>query len=165
MIRRLPPLLVRVIVVIDLLLCVNPTWAWFLVWRWTGRLLMPHEALKLYLRAALFVLRHVQNVGHGIGAWTVGWFSPPVRRASWPDRPGWTPAGACGTCRKCCSTSWLPPEKAVSCPFLGESGCQVYGGVYWDYFNCGRYPESPVAIEAYRCPRFLPVVSPPRPDA
>ena len=87
---------------------------------------------------------------------------PPVRRADWPEQPSWSPPGSCGTCRQCCATPWLQPEKSVTCPFLGEKGCQVYGGVFWDYGNCGRYPESPEGVTAYRCPLFLPIAT--RPD-
>lgn len=159
MIRRLPAIVVRALVALDLILCLHPAWAWFLMWRWTGRAVGPVEGAKLYWRAIKFVVRHLQNAGAGTGAWTVDWLSPPVRRASWPEQPSWATPGSCGTCRQCCATPWLPPEQSVACPFLGEKGCQVYGGVFWDYGNCGRYPESAQGVRAYRCPRFLPIAA------
>jgi hypothetical protein len=65
------------------------------------------------------------------------------------------PRGSCGSCRNCCTTAWLPEEKRVNCPFLlATGGCRIYGGIWWDYFNCGRYPARPQAVAYYSCPRF-----------
>ena len=90
----------------------------------------------------------------GTGAWTVDWGSGPVRSSPTRERPDAPTPGTCGTCKACCTTSWLPEAERLYCPFLGKRGCRIYGGVYWDHFNCGRYPYTPAASLHYDCPRF-----------
>ncbi len=155
--RRLPPRVVRVAVALDVTLAlVHPAWAWLLMWRWTGRALGLRSFLRFCLQSTRFIWLHLLHAGNGTGGWSVDWRSPPVRRATRAERPDWLAPGGCGTCKNCCTTSWLPPRQAASCPFLGQAGCTVYGGVFWDYFNCGRYPDKPQVIAAYGCARFDP---------
>ena len=82
------------------------------------------------------------------------WSDPPIRSSVTSQRMDYQPAGSCGTCQNCCTTHWMPPLERQSCPLLGAEGCTVYGGLYWDYFNCGRYPSTPPDTLAYDCPRF-----------
>lgn len=157
-------LLVRLLIVTDLVLCLNPAWAWFLAWRWTGRALGLREFARRYAQATRFVISHVRHAraGGGIGAWSVDWLSPPVRGARFQENAGWSPQGSCGTCSQCCSTVWLPEPERTPCPLLTDTGCGVYGGVFWDYFNCGRFPVDQAWADSYACPRFgkrLPMAS------
>lgn len=149
-------LVVRLLIALDVILCLHPAWAWFLAWRWTGRLLNPLEFARLYVQAVRFVVAHVKHglSGGGIGAWSVDWLSPPVRGAKFPENTSWSPQGSCGTCSQCCSTVWLPEPERISCPMLTDKGCGVYGGKFWDYFNCGRFPVAQAWADSYACPRF-----------
>ncbi len=94
------------------------------------------------------------------------WFSAPVRGCQQPENPSYEPKGSCGTCKNCCTTHWLPEAEREKCSFLGEKGCTIYGGIWWDHFNCGRYPATPNVVAAYSCPRFAwldePAVGQPR---
>lgn len=59
--------------------------------------------------------------------------------------------GACTRCAKCC--------QQLDCVFLGstEAGdhmCTVYGGLYWHYGTCGRYPLSQKDVDDHACPGF-----------
>lgn len=148
--------LVRLVILIDAMLALHPAWAWFLAWRWTGRMIHPVAFARGYFQAVRFVLEHARHgrQGGSVGAWSVDWFSPPLRRAAFRENVAWTPRGSCGTCRQCCSTTWLPEPDRVFCPFLTERGCGVYGGLFWDYFNCGRFPVDISWADSYACPRF-----------
>ncbi|MBI3725504.1 hypothetical protein HY251_16360 [bacterium] len=154
-IRRLPPLWVRLLMALDFFLCVFvPPWTYFWFCRWTGKLLSPREFSKLLGTGIRFAWAHVKHTGEGTGALNVDWSSPPVRSCQTKERSEHFPRGSCGTCKNCCTTGWLPEGKRLACPFLGEGGCTIYGGIYWDYFNCGRYPATPAAVSHYSCPRF-----------
>lgn len=150
--------IVRLAIILDAIMAINPAWMWFLAWRWTGRAASPRELAAGYVQALRFVFKHAQHAvkGGGIGAWSVDWFSPPVRGAKFPENDDWRPQGSCGTCRQCCSTVWLPEQDRVNCPFLTDKGCGVYGGMFWDYFNCGRFPIDIGWADSYACPRFSP---------
>jgi hypothetical protein len=156
-VRRLPPLWVRYLILLDLFLAfVMPLWAWFALSRWRGRIVGPRETFRFYVQAVRFAWVHLRHAseGSGTGAFNIDWRSGPIRSSVGKERADWGQRGTCGTCQKCCTTNWLPEGERVSCPFLGASGCTIYGGVYWDYFNCGRYPVKPEGVAAYACPRF-----------
>jgi len=154
LVRSLPPRLVRIILMLDIAFCVMPFWAWFAYRRWTGRWPDASEMRKLQLEGLRFTVAHMRHHSEGTGAFHVGWGSAPVRNARATERPDYPSKGSCMSCRNCCTTSWLPPAERFSCPLLGPDGCRIYGGVYWDYFNCGRYPYRPKDTRAYECPRF-----------
>lgn len=155
-IRRLPPLWVRALVMSDLVLaCVLPPWAWFTMSRWLGRLLGPIEFARLYGRSVGFVWQHLVHTGEGTGALNVDWHAPAVRGCPREENAAYEPKGSCGSCKNCCTTYWQPPEQRKSCPMLSATGCMIYGGLYWDHFNCGRYPAEPSAVSHYGCPRFV----------
>jgi hypothetical protein len=162
-VRRLPPRLARIIIIVDMALGAFPLWAYFFYCRWTGRLLGPREFLRHYVRGIQYTWAHAVHNAAGVktGAFYVDWRTPPVRRTLGVERADWSSKGACGTCQKCCSTVWRPEGKRATCPFLGERGCTIYGGVYWDYFNCGRYPVEPLHVSYYECPRFVGVFDKP----
>lgn len=159
-IRRLPPLAVRLLLAVDFALCILPPWAWFLMSRYEGRLVGLREFVGLYWRAVKFVKAHAGHTGQGTGALNVDWTSDPIRSCKRPENPGYEPQGSCGTCQNCCTTNWLPAAERQSCPFLASKGCRIYGGVYWDYFNCGRYPTTANAVSSYSCPRFEGIFAP-----
>jgi hypothetical protein len=153
-IRRLPPRVVRILLILDLALLAFPFWAWLFIYRWTGRRLGLRASIYHYFNGWRFVLAHLRHTDQGTGPFSMDWSAPPVRGCTLPQAPAYEPKGSCGTCRNCCTTHWLPEEKRVSCNFLVKSGCSIYGGLYWDYFNCGRYPAQPMALASYSCPRF-----------
>jgi hypothetical protein len=156
-VRRLPPVVVRVLCIIDIFCGVVPFWAYFLYRRWTGIRLSISEFAPIYARGCRFVARHLFNTGEGTGPFTLDWIrEPPVRRSPLTERPGHAPKGSCGTCRNCCTTFWEPPGRRAPCPYLAlESGqCNAHAGLWWDYFNCGRYPASPAVLPIYDCGRF-----------
>jgi hypothetical protein len=167
--RGLPPRLLRALIVLDLLLWVLPPWAWLFYWRWTGVTLGWRDFARLWPQGLRFAYQHTFHPSDGTGIFSVDWSSTAVRRCERPERADHQPRGSCGTCTNCCETHWLPEAKRTKCPMLGERGCLAYGGVYWDFFNCGRYPAVPGAVSAYSCPRFegilkprqLPIAAPP----
>lgn len=161
--RRLPPRLVRGLIMADMALGLAcPPWGYFFFSRWSGRLLGPREFAKLGMGAYRFVWAHITHNAEGTktGAFYVDWTAPPVRRSLGRERADWANKGGCGTCMQCCSTTWRPEGQRVSCPFLGGKGCTIYGGLYWDYFNCGRYPAEPAGVAYYGCPRFEGIFEP-----
>jgi hypothetical protein len=162
-VRRLPPRTARVLIMLDLILAgLVPPWTYFFFSRWKGRVLGPREFFSLYARGFRFAWEHLVHMLRGAetGALFVDWSAPPARRTLGVERPDWPTKGTCGTCMKCCSTTWLPEGKRATCPFLGAKGCTIYGGLYWDYFNCGRYPAIPEGVSYYECPRFVGVFEP-----
>ena len=154
LVRRLPHRLVRIVLLFDLAFCVIPFWAWFVYRRWTGRWPDASEMRKLQLRGFRFGLAHIRHHSEGTGAFQIDWGSAPIRNAKATERQDYEHRGSCMSCRNCCTTTWLPPAEQLTCPLLGPEGCRIYGGVYWDYFNCGRYPYRPKDTQAYGCPRF-----------
>jgi hypothetical protein len=163
-IRRLPPPVIRTLCIIDLALAFIPIWAWFHYNRWSGKRVSLEQFVKIYPKGVRFVLKHMAHSGQGTGPFALDWFTGPVRRASLPERPDWHARGTCGTCRNCCTTHWLPEPERATCPYLEPSGfCGAYGGVWWDYLNCGRYPAEPAFTKYYDCQRFgapVPTYSP-----
>jgi hypothetical protein len=153
-IRDLPVLLVRILCIIDLALFFVPWWGWFGYRRWTGRRIGAREFRPLYAQGARFVVKHLRNSGGETGPFALSWFSHTVRKAPLPERLDFPARGSCGTCRNCCTTHWLPEAERETCSFLGERGCNAYGGVWWDYFNCGRYPADFHLTSVYDCRRF-----------
>ncbi len=154
-VRRLPNVVVRVLILLDIALVPFPLWGWFWMSRWTGRLIGPREFVKKYFQALHYAFTHALHFHAGTGPLFIEWMSGPVRKSPGVERPDWLTKGSCGSCRNCCTTAWLPEEKRVSCPFLlAQGGCGVYGGLFWDYFTCGRYPASPEKVAYYSCPRF-----------
>ncbi len=155
--RGLPYSLTRSLIVADLALgTINPLWGWWLHRRWTNNPITWQSYWPIYKRSLAFTWKHVRRGPSHTGLWSVEWRSPPVRRAHVKERNDYHPKGSCGTCTNCCKTSWLPPVEQVACPFLNDSRCTIYGGLYWDYFNCGRYPTTDPEIRVYGCPRFAP---------
>ncbi len=153
--RLLPPLAVRILCLVDILLSVTPCWAYFLYRRWTGRRISIMEFAPIYARGCRFVAKHLWNTGEGTGPFSLSWVREgPVRRSPLAERAGHFPAGMCGTCKNCCTTHWLPEGEREDCPYLGPDGCRVYGGLWWDYFNCGRYPATAAHLRIYDCKRF-----------
>ena len=148
--------LVRSFIVADLVLgTMNPLWGWWLYRRWTRNPVAWRSYWPIYKRSLAFTWKHVRHGPSHTGLWSVAWRSPPVRRAHVEERSDYRPEGSCGTCSNCCKTSWLPPAEQVSCPFLGDNRCTIYGGRFWDYFKCGRYPTTAPEIGVYGCPRFV----------
>lgn len=156
-VRRLPPIVVRVLTLIDIVLGVTPCWAYFLYRRWTGRRISIGEFAPIYARALRFVAKHLAHTGEGTGPFSLPWLSAAaVRRSPVAERADHEPKGSCGTCKNCCTTHWLPAAEREDCPYLGPHGCRVYGGLWWDFFNCGRYPATPAMVPVYDCERFGP---------
>jgi hypothetical protein len=153
-IRKLPVFAVRILCFIDLTLCLIPFWGYFAHRRWTRRRLSPGEFAPMYVRGVRFVLKHLRHTGQGTGPFAMSWLSAPVRRSPLPERSDHATRNSCGACRNCCTTHWLPEAEKVVCPLLSEAGCTVYAGIYWDYFNCGRYPAEPPHTRIYDCERF-----------
>lgn len=153
--RSLPYALTRSLIVADLVLgTVNPLWGWWLHRRWTGNPIAWQSYWPIYKRSLAFTWKHIRHGWAHTGLWSVAWRSPPIRRAHVEERNDYRPRGSCGTCNNCCKTSWMPAAEQVACPFLGNNGCTIYGGLHWDYFNCGRYPSTDPEIRVYGCPRF-----------
>lgn len=153
--RSLPYPLTRWLIVVDLTLATcNPFWAWWLYRRWTDRRISWSAYWPIYKRWWVFMWQHFRHGSSHAGLWSVAWRSPPMRHAKHEERADYQPKGSCGTCSNCCKTSWLPPAKQVACPFLAKNGCTIYGGIFWDYFNCGRYPTGEPEVRVYNCPRF-----------
>lgn len=153
-IRKLPPPLVRLLLLVDLALCVLPFWAWFAFRRWTGVALSMKEMRERYVRGARFAAAHFRHSFQGTGFTNLSWRSPAIRFSDARERSDYAPRGSCGSCCNCCTTHWLPGGERAVCPLLGDDGCMVFGGLYWDHFNCGRYPYKPIDTRAYDCPRF-----------
>lgn len=153
--RALPHPLTRALIVADLALgTIIPFWGWWLYRRWTRKRIGLRSYWPIYNRSLKFTWRHLRRGPSHTGMWTTDWRSPPLRQTRARERADYFPRGSCGTCSKCCRTSWLPPAKQVACPFLGDDGCTIYAGLYWDYFNCGRYPTGEPELRVYACPRF-----------
>ena len=155
-IRRLPPPIIRFLALADLFLSVIPFWAHFFYNRWTGQRVTREQFIPIYRRGVRFFLAHLKHGAEGTtGPLALDWALGPVRRASLPESPSWNARGSCGTCRNCCTTHWLPEKERLTCAFLQPNGfCGVYGGIWWDYMNCGRYPAEPAFTKYYDCQRF-----------
>ncbi|MHC4393073.1 MAG: hypothetical protein ACYS22_17410 [Planctomycetota bacterium] len=110
------------------------------------------EMRERYIQGIRFMSGQLAHTGGGTGIDMIKWGSKPIRGANVTERADYADKGSCGSCRNCCTTHWLP--EPVACPFLGDDGCRIYGGVWWDYMNCGRYPAEPVNTIVYDCPRF-----------
>ena len=153
--RALPYPVTRMLLVCDLALgTVLPLWGWWLYRRWTRTRIGFRSYWPIYKRSFQFAWKHFRRGPSHTGLWTTDWRSPPMRRTHARERADHSPRGSCGACTKCCRTSWLPPAEQVACPFLGDLGCTIYGSLYWDYFNCGRYPTGEPELRVYACPRF-----------
>ncbi|NIP45785.1 MAG: hypothetical protein GWN21_05290 [Gammaproteobacteria bacterium] len=153
--RFLPPAFIRSLIVADLTLATcNPLWGWWLYRRWTDRSITWRGYWPIYKRWLVFTWQHYRYGKSHAGLWAIAWRSPPMRHARHSERDDYQPKGSCGTCSNCCKTSWRPPAEQVACPFLGENHCMIYGGLFWDYFNCGRYPTGQPELRVYACPRF-----------
>lgn len=165
LLRRLPFPVTRVLITADLLLgTLIPPWGWWLYRRWTRKLIGWRTYWPIYKRSLQFTWKHILHGQSHTGLWSVAWTSPPMRRTRTEERADHRPRHSCGTCTNCCRTTWLPPEERVACPFLDNNRCTIYGGLYWDYFNCGRYPIGEPELRVYECPRFtfgreIPVLS------
>ena len=154
-IRRLPPLVVRLMVLADLGLGLFPPYAWWLLRRWTGRTFTLGELLVAWPKGVVFCVQHMIHALRGeSGLGVVRWNQRPVRQAPMSEREDHLPAGSCGSCYNCCQTYWMPDKLRLTCPLRDDSGCQAYGGLWWDYFNCGSYPVEPEQLATYDCPRF-----------
>lgn len=164
LIRRLPLPVIRVLLLTEVFLsATNPFWAFFAYRRWTGLRVSPREFVGIWLQGFRFTRQHIRHTGEGSGPFEVGFFDPPVRSSGMAERADWGTTGGCGSCRNCCTTNWLPEDERTACVFLGERGCRVYGGVWWDHFQCGRYPAQEWQLAVYRCERFEePAPKPPR---
>lgn len=153
--RLLPHRLTRTLIVVDLTLATcNPLWGWWLYRRWTDKRITWVAYWPIYKRWLAFTWQHIRFGKSHAGLWSMDWRSPPVRHAQHRERAEYRPKGSCGTCNNCCKTSWLPPAEQIACPFLGDNRCTIYGGLCWDYFNCGRYPTGEPELRVYACPRF-----------
>jgi len=43
----------------------------------------------------------------------------------------------------------------VKCPLVGtDKRCMSYGSLFFEYFYCGRYPETQKQIDYYACPKW-----------
>jgi hypothetical protein len=154
--RLLPYPLTRALIVADLALATcNPLWGWWLYRRWTDVSITWRAYWPIYKRWLAFTWQHYRYGRSHAGLWSIAWRSPPVRHAQHEERTDHHPKGSCGTCNNCCKTSWLPPADQIACPFLGKNYCMIYGGLFWDYFNCGRYPTGEPELRVYACPRFV----------
>ena len=154
-------LLRRIGLALEATLCLFFPWFWLLYWRWSGRPLQLKEAWARYLRGLRFVFNLLFNgTRQGVGVLNLNWLAPPIRASVASERPDYRPSGSCGKCNNCCTTAW-EGGAAITCPFLGKTGCDIYGRGWWDFFNCGRYPMLPQHVSAYDCPRFesrLPIL-------
>lgn len=56
---------------------------------------------------------------------------------------------SCGECSACCTLT-------SNCCFRDKSThkCRCYGSLFWNYFNCGRFPTSQEQLEHYGCKKF-----------
>lgn len=153
-IRKLPVVLVRVLLMLDLALFFIPFWGWFAYRRWSGRNLTAAQFRPIYTKGCRFAVKHIMHTGGGTGPLSMSWTTPTVRKAPLPERLDFPTPGSCGTCKNCCTTHWLPPAEREACGFLGEKGCTIYGGMWWDHFNCGRYPADFPHTQVYDCRRF-----------
>src|SRR5207248_640763 len=97
--RRLPPLVVRLLIAVDLFLGLLPPWTWFLLCRWKGRLVGPREFFHFVTSGPRFAWQHIRHTSQGTGAFNVGWRSAPVRSAQARERDDHAPRGSCGTCK------------------------------------------------------------------
>jgi len=154
-IRKLPPVVVRILLGVDIAMFVNPLWAWWLLYRHKGKAYPVREFVFIYVRSMHFCWEHMlmSFKNKTTGYWRVDWFSPPQSETVMTGEIQLSPERACGTCKKCCLTYWLSQDKQFSCPLLVEHGCGAYKGIAWDYSNCGP-PRSRESIEACQCPRF-----------
>lgn len=154
LVRMLPAPLVRAVLLTDIVLCVLPFWGRWAYRRWSGVWLSGAEFRRVYRQGIRFVAGHLAHTNEGTGLGMVEWTARPIRSAPVRERSDYRTPGSCGTCRNCCTTHWLPEAQRAECPFLGKDGCRVYGGLWWDYYNCGRYPARARDVRAYDCPRF-----------
>ena len=154
--RGLSYLLTRVLICGDLALgTLNPLWGWWLYKRWTTKEISWPIYWPIYKRWLAIAWKHFRHGQSHTGLWSTAWCSPPVRHTRHEERIDYRPKGSCGTCSNCCKTSWLPPAEQVACPFLDNNKCTIYGGLFWDHFNCGRFPAAEPELHVYKCPRFV----------
>lgn len=153
--RKLPPFVVRALLAVDILMGINPLWAWWLLYRYTGKPYTCKQMIVAYIQSVRFCLYHIFHRNPATGFLKSDWFSPPQRQTTYQGDRHLHPANPCGTCNNCCTTHWRAREKRVNCPLLGENGCLSYQGIIWDYSSCGRYPFNQSSIDAYQCPRFV----------
>jgi hypothetical protein len=156
LIRKMPPVVVRILIAFDIGMAINPLWAWWLLYRYRGEAYTIRKLMVAYIQSVRFCLEYIMlsfdYKQKSAGFLRVDLFSPPLSEPILGGGIRLSSDKACGTCHNCCSLHWHPQR--VSCPLLSEHGCTVYKGILWDYSNCGRYPVNREAIEIYQCPRF-----------
>ncbi len=157
LIRKMPPVIVRIMIVFDLVMMVNPVWFWWFLYRHKGETYTVRKLILVYIKTMRFTLEHflMAHKHKTVGTLNIDLFNPPRSESILRGGIYLSPDQPCGTCKNCCSTTWLPLEKQLPCPLLSTTGCGVYKGIIWDYMNCGRYPFNRESVEFYQCPRYL----------
>lgn len=154
-IRKLPPWMVRSFLAFDIVMAfLNPFWGWWLLYRCTGERYTLQKYIPVYINYVRFCWQHLTHQSKDTGFFKTDWYAQPRSEPIISGAASLTDENPCATCINCCTGYWA--KKPARCPFLSEdgSGCRVYRKNFWDYTNCGRYPHSQGAIEAYQCPRF-----------
>lgn len=82
----------------------------------------------------------------------IGWSDPPKSSSDLSRlriNDAWKgDLHTCSGCISCC--------EQLNCVFLDreKKQCRSYHSFFWNYFNCGRYPESQFQIDHYKCPKW-----------
>src|SRR5688500_9711616 len=105
--RRLPVLVTRILLLIDVTLSIVPFWGFFAYRRCTGRRVSITEFRPISARGIRFVAAHAGHSGQGTGPLSMSWFAPPVRRAPLAEVRDHSTPGSCGSCTNCCTTHWM----------------------------------------------------------
>ncbi len=149
---QLSPRFIRILLLIEMLAWIFPPWAWLSYRRWTGS--WPQKPISWWINAAIYFSHHIFFSPKGVSASAVEWSIGPIRSAQALEREDYESKGSCGSCQRCCYSQWMK-EKAKPCPFLKLNvGCSIYASPFWDYYNCGRFPQTQKQIDTYGCPRF-----------
>ena len=157
LIRKMPPVVVRIMIAFDLFMILNPVWFWWFLYRQKGEIYSVRRLISEYINSMRYTVEYflISRKHKTTGALNIDLFNPPRSEPVLSGGINLSADKPCGTCQSCCSTPWLPKEKQLTCPLLSENGCGVYLGIIWDYMNCGRYPFNRESIEVYQCPRYL----------
>lgn len=119
-------------------------------WRYWNHL------IQLYPLAGRLARRFLTDSAYR-QAFPLPWTEPPKQQPDNPDirlAATWSFAqDTCGSCNRCCSR--------LACPLLDAGRCLSYGSFYWQYYNCGRYPQTAKQVAYYRCPKWTGAASAP----
>ncbi len=105
---------------------------------------------KLYPAVNTFIFHWINNDYNYLKSY-IPLSAPPMRsynKALFKNRDSWEFGDSCGNCNECCTL--------LNCFFLDKENkrCLCYDSLFWNYFNCGRFPVNAKHIEYHKCPRF-----------